>query len=150
MAARRNRKNGRFTRQTTRRRRKQKLSLTGTAQSILIADAVSRGMFEVPLMTFLGLRNDFPGGQNNSHELTLRELLDVAVGGDGGIHSGSFPEGLPAVLKRNLSQNWMSMAAASIFIPIGFKIGTKLLRKPVIQPMNRLIKMSGLGTEVKV
>ena len=124
--------------------------MTGTAQSILIADAVTRGMFEVPLMTFLGIRNDFPGGQNNSHELTLKELLNVAVGGSGSIHSGSFPGGLPEVLKRNLSQNWMAMSAAAVFIPIGFKIGTKLLRKPVIQPANRLLKMAGLGTEVKV
>lgn len=124
--------------------------MTGTAQSILIADAVSRGMFEVPLMTFLGIRNDFPGGQNNSHELTLKELLNVAVGGSGAIHPGSFPDGLPGVLKRNLSQNWMAMSAAAVFIPIGFKIGTKLLRKPVIQPANRLLKMAGLGTEVKV
>lgn len=101
-------------------------------------------------MTFLGLRNDFPGGQNNSHELTLKELLDVAMGGSGSIHSGSFPGGLPEVLKRNLSQNWMSMATAAVGIPIMFKIGTKLLRKPVIQPANKLIKMAGLGNEVKV
>jgi len=107
-------------------------------------------MFEVPLMTFLGIRNDFPGGQNNSHELTLKELLNAAVGGTGAIHPGSFPGGLPEVLKRNLTQNAMKMAAAAVFIPVGFKIGTKLLRKPVIQPMNRLLKMSGLGNEVKV
>ena len=149
MAARRKR-NGRYTKSTRRTRRKPKLSLTNTAQSVLIADAVSRGMFSVPLMTFLGLSQNFPGGQNNSHEITLRELANLAMGGIGGIHSGSFPGGLPEVLKRNLSQNWMSMAAASVFIPIGFKIGTKLLRKPVIQPANRLLKMAGLGTEVKV
>jgi hypothetical protein len=115
-----------------------------------VADAVSRGMFQVPLMTFLGISDKFPGGQNNSHELTLKELLDVAFGGTGSIHSGSFPGGLPEVLKSNLSKNWMNMATAAIAIPIGFKIGTKLLRKPVITPANRLIKMAGLGSEVKV
>lgn len=107
-------------------------------------------MFSVPLMTFLGISDNFPGGQNNSHELTLKELIDVAVGGTGSIHSGSFPDGLPGVLKSNLSKNWMKMTTAAIAIPIGFKIGSKLLRKPVIQPANRLLKMAGLGNEVKV
>ena len=107
-------------------------------------------MFSVPLMTFLGISDNFPGGQNNSHELTLKELIDVAVGGTGSIHSGSFPDGLPGVLKQNLTRNWMKMTTAAIAIPIGFKIGSKLLRKPVIQPANRLLKMAGLGNEVKV
>ena len=107
-------------------------------------------MFEVPLTTFLGLSNNFPGGSNNSHEITLKELLNIAMGGDGAIFAGSFPDGLPGVLKRNLKQNATKMIASAILIPIGFKVGTKLLRKPVIQPMNKLIKMSGLGNEVKV
>lgn len=148
--ARRNRRNGRFTKSTSRRRSKPKLSLTNTAQSILVADAVSRGMFSVPLMTFLGFSDKFPGGQNNSHELTLREIVDVALGGTGAIHSGSFPDGLPGVLKRNFKTNATKMIASAVLIPVGFKIGTKLLRKPVITPMNKLIKMSGLGNEVKV
>ena len=117
---------------------------------MIIANAISKGAFEVPLTTFLGLSQNFPGGQNNSHELTLKELLDVAMGGTGSIHSGSFPDGLTGVMRRNLKNNWVSMATAAVAVPIVFKIGTKLLRKPVITPMNRLIKMSGLGTEVKV
>ena len=107
-------------------------------------------MFSVPLMTFLGISNKFPGGSNNSHELTLREIFDVALGGHGNIHSGSFPDGLPGVLKRNFKQNATKMIGSAILIPIGFKIGSKLLRKPVINPMNKLIKMTGLGNEVKV
>ena len=148
--ARRNRKNGRFTKSTRRRRSKPKLSLTNTAQSILVADAVSRGMFSVPLMTFLGLSQNFPGGQNNSWELTLRELVDVGLGGSGNISSTGFPGGVTEVLKRNFKENATKMIASAVLIPVGFKIGTKLLRKPVIQPMNKLIKMTGLGSEVKV
>ena len=101
-------------------------------------------------MTFLGLSDNFPGGQNNSHEITLKELVNLAMGGDGNIHAGSFPDGLPGVLKRNLKTNAPKMIASAIFIPIGFKVGSKLLRKPVIQPMNKLIKMTGFGNEVKV
>ena len=150
MATRRNRKNGRFSKSSRRRTRKSKLSLTGTAQSLIIANAISKGAFRVPLTTFLGLNRNFPGGTNSSNEITLRELLDLAVGGDGNIYSGSFPEGFSQVMKSNLKANWVSMATAAVAVPVMFKVGTKLLRKPVIQPMNKLIKMSGLGSEVKV
>ena len=107
-------------------------------------------MFSVPLMTFLGLSQNFPGGQNNSWELTLRELVDVGLGGSGNISSTGFPGGVTEVLKRNFKENATKMIASAVLIPVGFKIGTKLLRKPVIQPMNKLIKMTGLGSEVKV
>ena len=117
---------------------------------MIIANAISKGAFEVPLTTFLGLSNRFPGGNNNSHELTLRELLDVAMGGSGNIASASYPDGLTGVMRRNLKANWVSMATAAVAVPIMFKVGTKLLKKPVIQPMNKLIKMTGLGSEVKV
>lgn len=125
--------------------------MTGTAQSLIIANAISKGAFRVPLTTFLGLSQNFgANNQNNSHEITLRELADLAMGGSGGIHAGSFPDGLTGVMRSNLKANWISMATAAVAVPVMFKIGTKLLRKPVIQPMNKLIKMSGLGTEVKV
>ena len=111
---------------------------------------MSKGAFQVPLTTFLGFNQNFPGGTNSSNEITLRELLDLAMGGTGSIHSGSFPDGFTGVMRSNLRKNWVSMATAAVAVPVMFKIGTKLLRKPVITPMNRLIKMSGLGTEVKV
>ena len=106
-------------------------------------------MFEVPLLTFLGLSQNFPGGQNNSWELTLPELVNRAMGGSGGI-SSTYEGGLPGIMKRNLKQNGIKMAASAVLIPVGFKFATKLLRKPVITPMNKLLKMSGLGSEVKV
>jgi len=115
-----------------------------------VADAVSRGMFSVPLMTFLGLSQNFPGGTNNSWELTLPELVNVAMGGSGNISASGFPGGVPEVLKRNLKNNGLKMAASAVLIPVGFRLATKLLRKPVITPMNKLIKMAGLGSEVKV
>ena len=146
----RRRKNGRFTKSTRRTRRKPKLSLTNTAQSVLIADAVSRGMFSVPLMTFLGLSQNFPGGTNNSWELTLPELTNALMGGSGNISATGFPGGVPDVLKRNLKENGFKMMASAVLIPVAFRVGTKLLRKPIITPMNKMIKMAGLGTEVKV
>ena len=123
------------------------------AQQYLIADAVSRGMFGVNLPTFVGLRQDFGGSynkSNNSDEITLRELVDAMFGGTGGVaatYAGG--GGLQAALKNNLRANGAMLAASVIGIPIAFKIGTKLLRKPIITPANRMLKAAGL-TGVKV
>jgi len=122
------------------------------AQQYIIADAISRGLFNTNLLTFVGLRQDFGGGYsagNNSNELTAREILDVLMGGSGGIYEKSFPEGLPQVLKSNLKRNAPMMLASVIGVPIAFNIGKKLLRKPIITPANRMLKAAGL-TGVKV
>ena len=72
------------------------------------------------------------------------------MGGSGGIHSGSFPDGIVGVMRHNLKENWATMVMATVGVPIAFKVGTKLLRKPIIQPMNKMIKMAGFSSEVKV
>jgi hypothetical protein len=122
------------------------------AQQYLIADAVTRGMFGVNLPTFFGLRQDFGGGYNagnNSNEITVKELIDMAMGGKGGITGTYWAGGLPQVLKSNLRANAPMMLASVVGIPIAFKVGTKLLRKPILTPANRLLKGAGL-TGVKV
>jgi len=109
-------------------------------------------MFNTNLLTFVGLRQDFGGGYsagNNSNELTAREILDVLMGGSGGIYEKSFPEGLPQVLKSNLKRNAPMMLASVIGVPLAFNIGKNLLRKPIITPANRMLKAAGL-TGVKV
>ncbi len=117
---------------------------------MIIANALTQGAFRVPLTVFLGLNNNFPGGTNSSNEVTLKELLDLAIGGNGNIHAGSFPDGFRGVMKSNLKANWVQMAMTAVAVPVAFRVGTKLLRKPIITPMNRMIKMAGLGSEVKV
>ena len=146
-------KNGRFSRRTTtRRRRRKNTNLTQVAQQYLIADAVSRGLFNTNLLTFVGLRQDFGHGftvGNNSNELTAMEIFDRLMGGKGGMGGAWNEGGLPKVLKSNFKANGGMMLASVIGIPIAFKIGTKLLRKPILTPANRMLKAAGL-TGVKV
>jgi len=140
---------------TTRRRSKPKISVSNTAQSLIIANAISRGMFGVPLMTFLGLTKDFNqygSSGNNSNEITAKELIDLATGGGGGISSNYTFEGekgLTAALRYNIKDNFVKMATYAVVTPIAFKVGKQLLNKPIIRPMNKVIKMAGLK-DVKV
>lgn len=122
------------------------------AQQYLIADAVSRGLFNTNLLTFVGLRQDFGHGftvGNNSNELTASEIFDRLMGGRGGMGGAWNEGGLPMVLKSNFKANGGMMLASMVGIPIAFKVGTKLLRKPILTPANRMLKAAGM-TGVKV
>ena len=145
---------GRFTKSTrTRRRTRKYTNLTQVAQQYLIADAISRGLFGVNLLTFTGIRQDFQGGYsagNNSNELTAAELLNRAMGGSGGMSaSWQAAGGVPAVIKSNFKRNAIPMIGAVVGIPIAFNVGKKLLRKPILTPANRMLKAAGM-TGVKV
>jgi len=152
----RSRKNGRFTKNTRRRRRTKSFSVGKAAETALIANAAITGLFATNLPTFLTGR-DIGGGfgandTNNSWELTLPELANAMLGGTGGVNAKfKFNEegGVMGAIKRNISTNGMSALTQVVAIPIAFKIGRKLLAKPLINPTNRMLKQVGLK-EVKL
>ena len=79
--------------------------------------------------------------------LTAPELLGLAGrGGIGGTYSSGYNLGM--VLEKNLKANWASIAFGVVMIPVIAKTATKLIRKPVILPANRMLKAAGL--EVKL
>jgi len=81
--------------------------------------------------------------------LTAKEILDRLMGGRGGM-GGTWNEGgLPQAIKYNFKQNGGMMIASVVGIPIAFKVGTKLLRKPILTPANRMLKAAGM-TGVRV
>ena len=152
MAARRNRKNGKFTRQTNRRRRTSKaISITNTAESLIIANAVTKGFFGTDLKTFLSLSPQ----TGNSWNITLGELLNGGGAGFGQASSyaggaGGTLEGLMTAIRSNISKNGGTMVATMILTPIAFKMGKRVLAKPVIRPARKALKMAGLQGSVKV
>ena len=93
-------------------------------------------------------------GAGHSFNLTARELVDYFLrGGTGGIHGPTanhygIDASPQAVMMRNIKQNWIPMAGAAIFVPVAFNVASKLLRKPVILPANRMLKSVGLDVKV--
>ena len=144
----RSRKNGRFTKTTRRRRSKPKTNLTNIAVSALVANSITTGLFNANIMDFITGRRDgkYIPGADGSYRLTIPELLGAGVGGIGGNYSGD--ANLQNVLMRNFKANWLSMAAGVVLIPVIAKTATKLIRKPVILPANRMLKSVGLDVKV--
>jgi len=151
-------------RKTTRRRRKQGINLVNTAQSLIIANAATKALFGLDAVQFAAggwlLPNSGGGtlgsaGPGNSWGITAKELLQGFTGtGKGFGQSGSGPwtndmAGLRHAVKNNLSYHGGQAIATMIAVPIAFTVGKKLTAKPR-RDANKLLKMAGLSTVVKV
>jgi len=154
----RNRKNGRFSRtKTTRRRKKQPIKVSQVAQQYIIANAITRGMAGTNLIPFLteGWLRPVTSGSNygsgNSWRFSLAELVRGVATGDYGMSSqwANMDDNKMKALKMNLKENGAMMAVTVIGTPILFKFGKKILNKPLILPANRLLRSAGIK-EVKV
>ena len=175
MPARRN-KSGQFTkakrrrttttrRTTTSRRRKPAISALKVAEQALVANAITEGMFNANLRTFItgkGPSGNYASLYNPSTKdniLTLPEMLGIdraaglATNSAGQQVRVSAMKASPALqaqtIKDNLMLNGMSMVGQVIAIPLVFKYGKKFLNKPLINPANRLLRAAGIK-EVKV
>ena len=143
--ARKNRKTGRYQSTSRRTRRKPKTNLTNIAQSLLVAQVVSRNTTGLGIYDFLTAgtsMNDMrssgweQSGDPHSSRITLKEIMQGAQVGSGISINNAF--------MSNLKANAVPLIASVILIPVAFNVGSKLLRKPVILPANRLLKSVGL------
>jgi hypothetical protein len=147
MAARKNRRTGRYTKSTTTRRRKSKskTNLTNLAVSGLVLNAVSNNVAGIGIYDFLtagtsmnpsrGMSGWAVSGDRHHNIITLRELFA------GKQTSG---QSINDAVIQNLKANWLPMTVAVVGIPLVANVATKLLRKPVILPANRMLKSVGL------
>ena len=149
----RNRKNGRFSTQKRRTRRTKVTSALKVAESVMIADAITKGVFNADLRSFLMSE---VGAANTSGtkftQITLRELLSGVKTGDYGTQysatyqgkKSTYGVGITEQLKANIKANGLMMAFNLIAIPVAFKVGRQVLAKPLINPVNRQIRALGV------
>ena len=119
------------------------------AQSVIVANAITQGATGGGLVEFFTSKD----GGGSSFNITARELLSYAMGGTGGIYGPSAVragiDATPqAVMLRNIKNNWPAMVGTAILVPVAFNVATKMLRKPVILPANRLLKSTGLDIKL--
>jgi hypothetical protein len=88
--------------------------------------------------------------------ITASELLSGLTGGSAGTSGGmmfggkytTYGDSLLNTIKSNIEDNWVSMVAGVVLIPVAARTITKLIRKPVILPANRMLKSVGLDVKV--
>jgi len=125
--------------------------LTNLAVSLAVANAVSNNVAGINLRDFLlagtSFSDTYVSGYRNSGDpfnsiITLGEIFKGNQG------AASRPP-VGEQLMTNLKANWLPLSMSVIGIPIIAGVATKLLRKPVILPANRMLKSIGLK-DVKI
>ena len=122
------------------------------AVSAAVANGVTQGLFNTNLVEFMTGTVDgkYKPGADGSQIITLPELLGAGSAKFGGNYAGAAGryDTLGNTLKTNFQSNFPAMAMAVVGIPIFAKVATKVLRKPVLTPANKLLKMTGLDVKV--
>jgi hypothetical protein len=143
-------------RRTTRRQKN--LNLAGLAESALIANAVTTGFFNCGLRDFV-MSQEGGKGVAGYNVITARELLAGITGGSFGTQktttanfsgtmvSSTVGDSFGATVRDNLSNNGANMVVQLVAIPAGFRVFSKLTRKPR-STLNNALKMSGLPLKV--
>ena len=114
-----------------------------------MANSITENQFNANLVDFFTGKRDgkYMAGGDGSLRLTLPELIGISgSGGFGGTYSSAYT--FQKVMKENFRKNGLKMLGSIIFIPIIANVATKALRKPVLTPMNKMLKMSGLDVKV--
>ena len=114
-----------------------------------VANGITQGLFGSNIMDFVtGMENGaYTAGGDGTFRLTLPELLGIGKGVKfGGNFGGNQTVG--SVVTTNFKANQSSVLFAAIGGPIVAKMAKKLLRKPVLNPANKLLKMTGLDVKV--
>jgi len=116
----------------------------------MLANVVTDGMANSNLMDFItgNQEGTFKAGIDGAFRLTIPELLGFSASAKSG--SGQFGgvlggRALSTVLIENFKKNGFMMVGQLVLIPIAFTVAKKLLRKPVLTPANKMLKMAGLN-----
>ena len=128
------------------------VNILNIAESALLANAVTQGLFNSNLKDFvMGTQNGkYNPGADGGDRLTLPELFGAGPGGFGGSY-GAIPtkgfENFSSAVMTNAKNNFMTMGAQLIFIPLGFTLASRLTKKPRASA-NKLLSMAKLGVKV--
>jgi hypothetical protein len=141
-------------RKTTRRRRKQGISLLGVAETVALSNVATQALFNTNAVDFVMGGNNF----GNANQITLRELFKptqsqrMSVGGTqlGGGTSYNVEAGSTfSLMQANLQSNWVQGAIGMVTVPLVFK-GIKAVGRPAISKVNALLRRAGIASTVKV
>lgn len=136
-------------RKSTRRRSKPKFNILNAAQTALVANVVTKNVFNANLGEFItgSVGGAYRPGSDGSTVLTAPELLGFSrTGWSANNIGGQFSSGytLTSVIGANLGNNIAPILTGVVGIPIAFKLVKQLAGKPLINPANRALKMVGV------
>ena len=134
---------------SSRRRRKPKTNLVDVGVSLAVANGVTQGLFGSNVIDFMtGMKDGkYMAGGDGTNRITLPEMLGIGKNVNfGGNYGGNATLG--RVVNKNFRANMGSVVFSVIALPVLARSAKKILRKPVLTPANKLLKMTGLDVKV--
>jgi hypothetical protein len=145
---------------TTPRRRSPKpmVNVLKTAESLVLANAATQGLFGMNAVAFAteGWLTPQTSASNNSWELSAAEIVRGLIPGGQGFGFGEQYLGtygnapVMAAIKRNIRDNGAQAIGTMVLAPIAFKAARKVLQRPLITPANRLLKSAGMSGLIRI
>ena len=135
----------------SRRRRSTAVSLLNVAESYAYANILTSGLMGTTPVGFvtgatdLGMQRQAVGGGALGYGAASTAMVSV---GGGSISLGdivSQPDQAFGIVQSNFMNNYQSMAVQSIGVGIGFKLGKRLLRRPISNVNRNIFKPLGAG-----
>ena len=129
------------------------INILNIAESALLANAVTQGLFNSNLKDFvMGTRDGvYVAGKDGGDRLTLPEIFGVgdkiAFGGNYGSKPMAGFENFSSTVMTNAKNNFLPMTVQLIGIPLGFTLASRLTKKPRATA-NKMLKFTGLGVKV--
>ncbi len=132
-------------RKSSPRRRSRTTSLLNVAESYAYANVLSQGLMGTSPVGFLTGPTDL--GYKTGYGGASVGIVSMEVGG-GQISLGdivSAPDQAFGIVQNNFMNNYQDMAVQSIGIGIGFRLGKRLLRRPIANVNRNIFKPLGAG-----
>tara|TARA_R110000803_G_scaffold32856_2_gene72150 strand:- start:1366 stop:1821 length:456 start_codon:yes stop_codon:yes gene_type:complete len=141
-----------------RRKTQKKVNLLGVAESVMVANVVTEGLFNCNAIQFItgkGATVGYDGymPRNTDEVITLPELLGFDYNRNQNMSGGTpimvpfTSKGAMAQIKANAKMNLFPMMGGLIAVPLAFRVGSKLTTKPR-STANKLLTYTGLGVKV--
>ena len=123
-------------------------NLLNLGVSAVVANSITQGAFNANIVDFFTGRTDgaYKAGMDGTWRITLPEILGIGSANVGGNYAKGWDFG--RVVTSNLKKSFPMVVGTIILAPMVANVMKKSLAKPVIRPMNRLLKDSGLNVKV--
>ena len=131
----------------SRRRSPRSVSLLNVAESYAYANVLTSGLMGTSPVGFVTGATDL-GYKMTSVGIGMRPEQQLSVVGGGAISLGdivSAPDQAFGIVQSNFMNNYQQMAVQSIGVGIGFKLGKRLLRRPISNVNRNIFKPLGAG-----
>lgn len=129
------------------RRRSRATSLLNVAESYAYANVLTSGLMGTSPVGFFTGNTDLGYKMVSDRQLAGGVSSMVAVGADqislGDIVSA--PDQAFSIVQSNFMNNYQAMAVQSLAIGVGFRLGKRLLRRPISNVNRNIMKPLGVG-----